>query len=147
MATGGHLLICDLFRKDTQTRGPIGGGHRLSVFRSLVEAYPLTLLLDEDITRWTGSNYDLVEAFLADVGRPARDLLFRYGETNYPLLTRVLKRIYRRKLEKLDAKYFRGLRTSEAFATYKTYRLMLWRHSTGTDTAPVQLPACGSTGA
>lgn len=137
----GHLLICDFFKTDAPGRGPIGGGHRMSAFRAMIAGFPFSPIVDRDLTACMSPNFDLVDALLQDVGRPARDLLFRYGETNHPLLTRILRRLYRRKIAKLDAKYFSGRRTRAAFETFKTYRLMLWRKSESQAVDSVEGPA------
>jgi len=53
--------------------------------------------------------------------------LGRYVETRYPLLWRVALGLLRKKLDKLNHKYFSGHRSKEVFERYKTYRLLLYR--------------------
>lgn len=126
---GGHVLICDFFRRPGTPRGPIGGGHRWETFEEKMSAHPFTLLLDRDITRETARNYDLINSALMDVGVPAWRLAFQYLAANYPRATRLGKRLFRKRLEKLERKYFSGQRTSATFEEYKTYRLLLYRLS------------------
>lgn len=123
----GYLLICDFFRKPKPERGPIRGGHRWEAFQEELGKYPFDNQLDQDITKETARNYDLVNELLTEVGVPVWDLLFAYGEANYPKLTKALRRIYRNKIDKLETKYFRGLRTAETFTEYKTYRLLRYQ--------------------
>ena len=123
----GHLLICDFFRKPNTERGPIGGGHRWEAFQEELGKHPFENQLDQDITKETARNYDLVNDLLTEVGVPVWELIFAYGETNYPKVTKALRRIYRKKIDKLENKYFQGRRTAETFAEYKTYRLLRYQ--------------------
>ncbi len=133
---GGYLLICDFFRRTSEERGPIRGGHKIEVFRELMGQHPFHCLRDEDITRETARNYDLINDFLQQVGLPVWDLAFRYFALNYPRWTRIGKKIFRRKIDKLEQKYFRGLRTSQTFTHYKTYRLLLYQRGSPDSNTP-----------
>ncbi len=126
---GGYLLICDFFRRAAEERGPIGGGHKITAFHETITNYPFVSLVDEDITKETARNYDLVNSFLNQVGLPIWELTFRYCTANYPRTTKLARKIFRKKIEKLEKKYFQGLRTAETFARYKTYRLMLFQYN------------------
>lgn len=127
---GGYMMICDFFRRTSEERGPIRGGHKIEPFRELVGRYPFRNLLDQDITKETARNYDLMNDFLNQVGVPIWDLAFRYCEANHPRTTRIARKVFRKKIEKLEQKYFQGLRTAETFTRYKTYRLLLYQYST-----------------
>jgi len=126
---GGYLLICDFFRRSEEERGPIRGGRRIEAFRETMAKYPFSALVDEDITKETARNYDLVNGFLNQVGLPIWELIFRYCTANYPRTTKLARKIFRKKIDKLEKKYFQGLRTAETFARYKTYRLMLFQYN------------------
>ena len=45
----------------------------------------------------------------------------------YSLLSRVVQWKYRKKIEKMDRKYFSGARSAENFKVFKSYRLLLYR--------------------
>ena len=126
---GGYLLICDFFRRTGEERGPIRGGRRIEAFQETMANYPFKTLVDEDITKETARNFDLINDFLNQVGLPIWELAFRYCAANYPRTTKLARRLFRKKIEKLEKKYFRGLRTAETFARYKTYRLMLFQYN------------------
>jgi SAM-dependent methyltransferase len=124
---GGYLMICDFFRRTAEERGPIRGGHKIEVFREIISKYPLISLVDRDITKETARNYDLMNDFLNQVGVPVWELAFRYCTVNYPRTTAIARRLFRKKIEKLEKKYFQGHRTAETFTRYKTYRLLLFQ--------------------
>ncbi|MBC8104384.1 MAG: methyltransferase domain-containing protein [Cytophagales bacterium] len=137
---GGHLLICDFFRKDTPDRGPFGGGHPLAEFRRQVAQYPLLQpIADVDITRETAPNLDLTADLVTQLIAPARDRVFHWAATSYPLLSRALRGAFRRPLERAEAKYLSGQRSGANFQVYKSYRLLLFQN--GGVEAPVLEPA------
>ena len=94
-----------------------------------MQQYPFQKLVDEDITKETARNYDLINDFLNQVGQPIWDLTFRYCTANYPRTTHLARKIFRKKIDKLENKYFSGQRTAETFMQYKTYRLMLFQYT------------------
>jgi hypothetical protein len=59
--------------------------------------------------------------------KPATLTIGRYIEGRYPLLARLAARLLRRKLDRMNYKYFSGHRSKEVFERYKTYRLMVYR--------------------
>ncbi len=126
---GGYLMICDFFRRSAEERGPIRGGHKIQEFEQVICNYPLTKKVDQDITKETARNYDLMNNFLNEVGVPIWDLAFRYCTANYPRTTKLARKLFRKKIEKLEKKYFQGLRTAETFTRYKTYRLLLYQYN------------------
>jgi len=126
---GGYLLVCDFFRRTGKPRGPIRGGRKIEAFYETVDAYGFKSLVDEDITKETARNYDLVNDFLNQVGQPIWELAFRCCNANYPRITKLARKIFRKKIETLEHKYFHGHRTAETFTEYKTYRLLLYQYS------------------
>ena len=85
------------------------------------------LLRDEDLTSRVSPNLDLVNDFLMHRARPAALTLHRYLSGNYPMTTRLALRLFRRKIEKLNYKYFCGHRCGATFERYKRYRLLVYR--------------------
>ncbi len=102
----GYMLICDFFRQPGTERGPIGGGHPFDLFQKTVAQHRFDCLVDRDITRETARNYDLLNDLLTRVGVPIWELIFTYGHANYPRLTRIAKRVYRKKNRETGTEIF-----------------------------------------
>ena len=107
---GGLLVICDFFKTEALGDGAagdrsFGGGHPLGEFYAAMRQTPFALVKDEDITRRMSPNLDLVNDLLMRRIKPAGLTLGRYLHERYPLLTRLVLRVLRRKLEKLLREY------------------------------------------
>jgi SAM-dependent methyltransferase len=128
---GGLLLISDFFKNDapesTSLDPGFGGGHPLKDFYASMKLTPFVLVKDEDITRRVSPNMELVNDLLMNRIKPATLAIGRYVEGRYPLLAKLALRLVRKKLDKLNHKYFSGHRSKEVFERYKTYRLLLYR--------------------
>jgi SAM-dependent methyltransferase len=128
---GGLLLISDFFKSDAPESASLdpgfGGGHPLKDFYASMKRTPFVPVKDEDITRRVSPNMELVNDLLMNRIRPATLAIGRYVEGRYPLLVRLVLRLLRRKVDKLNHKYFSGHRSKEVFERYKTYRLLLYR--------------------
>ena len=129
---GGLLVICDFFKTEALGDGAsgdrsFGGGHPLQEFYAAMQKTRFVEVKDEDITRRVSPNLDLVNDLLMRRLKPAGLTLGRYLQERYPLLTRLALRVLRRKLEKLNYKYFSGHRNREVFERYKTYRLLVYQ--------------------
>ena len=124
---GGFLLICDIFRRDIDSKSIMGGGHNINKFHSLIEQFPFRLVENKDITEQTAPNMDLMNDILLNVVKPSIDAGMRLSESRYPFIVKLLKWKYRKKSEKLNQKYFSGGRSGEDFKKYKTYQLFLYQ--------------------
>jgi SAM-dependent methyltransferase len=128
---GGLLLISDFFKSDAESDAAedhgFGGGHPLRDFHALMKQTPFMLLKDEDITHRVSPNMELANELLMRRIKPAALTIGRYLEGRHPLLVRATLRLFRKKLEKLNRKYFSGRRSKEVFERYKTYRVLLYR--------------------
>lgn len=122
LAPDGIALICDFFRKDVEGKSHIGGGHRLSKFRSAVSASPFEFAFDEDITKQTAPTIDLANDLCLNAVRPICNVMNRFLDSRYPRISRLVRWGFRKKIDKASAKYFGGRRTAEHFAQFKTYR-------------------------
>jgi SAM-dependent methyltransferase len=130
LADGGHVLICDFFRRDDATgRSRLGGGHSLGKFYEELEKSGFVTLVDRDITDQTAPNMDVVNDLLRNFGQPMWELFQYYLESNYPRLNRFARWRYRKKIAKIERKYFTDSRTAETFAEDKSYRFLLLRTS------------------
>ena len=124
---GGHMLICDIFKKDVEGEGRQKGGHPLSNFFMRVDACSFKLLKDIDITEQTAPTIDLLNDALVNVGKPVMDSIRDFLADRYPTIYKLVTWKFRDELEKIDKKYSGGSRTAEEFKKFKTYRLMLYR--------------------
>ena len=129
---GGLLVICDFFKTAAHGDGgpgdkSFGGGHPQRDFLETMSRFPFRLMKDEDLTKRVSPNLQLLNAWLMNRAKPAGQTIHRYISTNYPLSTRLLMWVFRKKLRKLQYKYFSGYRSRETFERYKTYHLMVYR--------------------
>jgi len=125
-----YMLICDAFRKDVDGNMGLGGGHRLSKFYDAIGKCPFTLAKDIDITKQTAPNIDIMDDAIKNVGRPVAHLVLHFLSVRYPIASKLLRWKYRKKLNKLNDKYFDGRRTAENFRKFKSYRLFLYKKTT-----------------
>jgi SAM-dependent methyltransferase len=129
---GGMLLICDFFKTAAHGDGgpgdkSFGGGHPHQDFLETMARFPFILLKDDDITTRVSQNLQLLNDWLMNRAKPAGQTIDRYLSSNYSLGTRFLKWLFRKKLRKLQYKYFSGHRSRETFERYKTYHLLVYR--------------------
>ncbi len=123
---GGHILICDFFRKRVEGTSPIGGGHDLIDFYDYMKDQPLDCLTDLDITKETAPSIDIVDDFLTNTMHPIYNLIFYVLDANYPKISRFLKWKYKKRLKKVNYKYFERKTNAESFSHFKSYHLMVY---------------------
>lgn len=121
---GGTLLICDFFKRERKKGSPIGGGHKFHTFLDQLAAAGFAVGTDIDITAETAPTITLVNEFMQKVGAPAFALGMDYAQHKWPISTGLAKWWFKKKLAKLNEKYFSGRRTAETFIEFKTYRLL-----------------------
>ncbi len=124
---GGYILICDFFKTDAPGRSVIGGGHPLKKFMAALEKSGLEVLADEDITRETAPNLDIVDQMGRELLHPTFKLIGYAFDSNHPWLAKLLRWKYQKKIKKINRKYLSGERNGENFALHKVYRLLLLR--------------------
>jgi SAM-dependent methyltransferase len=123
----GYMLICDLFKRDLQAKGAIGGGQKLNKFYEFVEKVPFRLIENVDITEQAAPNIDLMDDMFQKVVQPMINAGFALAESRNKIITKILKWKYRKKIDKLDNKYFSGARNGKHFKLYKTYQFFLYK--------------------
>ncbi len=123
----GYLLICDIFKRDIEIKGKMGGGHKIDKFNSLIENTLFKLIKSLDITNETAPNMDLMNDVLINVVQPVIKAGVRLSESRHALVVKFLKWKYKKKLDKLHNKYFSGDRSGEDFKKYKIYQLFLFQ--------------------
>jgi SAM-dependent methyltransferase len=129
---GGLLVIADFFKTAAHGDGgagdkSFGGGHPHKDYLETMARFPFRLVKDVDITRRVSPNLQLLNDWLMNRAKPAGQTIHRYLSSNHRLSTRLLTWIFRKRLRKLQYKYFSGHRSRETFERYKTYHLMVYR--------------------
>lgn len=127
---GGLIVICDFFKTKHVGDGKpgdktFGGGHDMDEFYKLVEESPFAIVQDDDITKNVSPNIELLDKFLMNQLRPAGETLSRYMAENKPMLSKIGEFFFKKKVEKLNHKYFSGHRSKEVFERYKSYHLIV----------------------
>lgn len=124
----GYILLSDFFKTDASGKSALSGGHNLKKFYDRIKEYPVEKLKDIDITDRTAPNMDIVDDFIKRVARPMWDLVFKFFDMNYPFGFKILKRLYKKKIEKTEKKFFSGRLNAEQFKIYKSYRIILFKN-------------------
>ncbi len=122
----GHILICDFFKTDAPGKSALGGGHKLAGFYETISGFPLSQVKDIDITPQTAPNLDVVDGMLMNAGLPIWNMIIHYMESNYRFIAKFLKWKYKKKIAKINHKYFSHARSAKNFAIFKSYRCMLY---------------------
>lgn len=122
----GYMLICDFFKKQTDI-GSLKGGHKLDKFMDIISQSPFRIIEDIDITAETAPNMDILDRATKEVMIPVLNAGERFLHSRNPIILKLIKWKYRKKLAKAEDKYLKGKRTGRDFMEYKTYRFFLCR--------------------
>lgn len=122
---GGYILLADFFQTEAEGKSPLGGGHRLKDFYELLDKQPYQTVIDNDITEQIAPTMELINQLTMKVVYPSVLLLDEFLMSRYPLLYKMLRWKFRKKIEKNRIKHFSGQRNPENFRKYKSYRLIL----------------------
>ena len=125
----GYMLICDLFRKKTLDKSDMSGGHQLELFQNIVSEHPLRPIKELDITEQTAPNIDVVNDMFKKAVHPTVILTQQLLDSRYPFMSKLIKWVYRKKISKINRKYFNYEKTGEKFKKFKSYRLLLYQKS------------------
>ena len=126
LTPGGHLLICDFFKRDGVGKSPIGGGHGWQLFQKKISAHPLSLISDLDITEETAPTIDLFAKFNADVFTPIAEMSSEYLIDHYPKLSKLFRWKFKKRLEKIHNIYLSGSVNGSSFKKFKEYHLLVY---------------------
>lgn len=121
----GHVLICDFFQARITTGAPLGGGQPWHEFPGTCEATGFSIVSDVDITAQVAPTVDVFNDMAQRLVRPSWNLAGDLLRRRVPRLSRFLRWLLRRRLEKIEQRYMSGERTSERFSHYKTYHRIL----------------------
>ena len=123
----GYILISDVFKKSAGKKGGLGGGHHLEKFHRIIAGFPFELVKELDITDRTAPNIDLLDDVMQNAVLPAVNSSLRLLEDRHPMLAKLVKWRYGKKLAKLHCKHFDSGRTAENFRKHKAYMVFLYR--------------------
>ena len=125
LSKNGRVIIFDFFKKDNvEGTSPLGGGHKLNDFYTIVKKYDYNILSDIDVTQNLSPNLKLVNEVLVDRLLPFSDTLNKFLSTRYPKIYGAFKWLLRKKISKLAFKYSKD-RNEENFIKFKSYRLII----------------------
>lgn len=123
----GHIMVCDFFKNDPEGKSKMGGGHNYEEWLRYKNEYPITALVEKDITTETAPTIDIVNDFNQNVLQPTWITLWKLGEDRFPSVIRFLRWKLKKKIEKIETKHFTGQRTGENFKNYKKYMFYLFK--------------------
>ncbi len=128
---GGRLVIFDYFRTPAAGDGGpgdglFGGGHALIKTRNKLAEFGFTPVAEEDVTASASQTVAVLNDLLVQKVRPVLMIVARYAAGNYPRLTWLATRLFRKQLAQVRYRYLEGRRTSDTFARYKTYRYLAY---------------------
>jgi len=122
---GGHFLVADYFISNG-ARGVLAkSGHSLEEFLATAEAAGFTLTRRENITEQVTPTLDLAHSWLERYVDPCLSIIADHAERKRPWLTKPLRWLFRRQLEK--AKEMRQLVDSEMFRLHKQYLILRFK--------------------
>jgi len=124
---GGHIIVSDFFHTDPEGRSKLGGGHDYQTWLHYKESFPIKTLVEKDITAETSPTIDLVNQLNEEVIKPVWTSAWALGEDRFPFIIKIVRRLYRKKLQKLENKHFTGQRNGELFRKYKKYVFYLFQ--------------------
>ena len=127
LTQGGHLLICDFFRREIYEKSLMGGGHQWKKFQDEICSTKLKLINDMDITDGTAPTVDFLDQFCQEVLKPVGEMTGEYMMSNYPKITSILMWKFQNRLDKIKLRYLSGTVNGESFKKFKTYRLLLYK--------------------
>ena len=124
---GGHIIASDFFNTDPEGRSKLGGGHDYDKWLEIKSSYPIRTLVEKDITAETSLTIDIVNQLNTEVLKPVWTSAWSLAEDRFPFIIKLVRRFYRKKLQKIEDKHFTGQRNGELFRKYKKYMFYLFQ--------------------
>lgn len=125
LSPAGKVIIFDFFQKEGVPGKPrLKGGHSLRKFYDMVESAGYSIETDLDVTENLSPNLALIQNLLSERILPFLKTLDEFLSARYPLLYKLFKYLFRKKLKKLQYKYSTQ-RNAADFEKFKTYRLLV----------------------
>ncbi len=132
LAPGGAVIISDCFRtpeyRVEKLSAKVGGGHRETRFREMLEASPVEVIFEEDITEAVAPSVDVEQALFNVFGYAAtrvdQELAVARPGLRW-LVQRVLRLVLNaRRRARLDQRLNQKTRTAENFIRYNRYLMI-----------------------
>ncbi len=133
LAPDGVIIVSDCFRTEAfyqnkKEGARVGGGHSLANFREFLEAHPLDVVFEEDVTKAVAPTVVVEQELFNVIGYAIR----RADEgltDSHPFLRGTLRRILNlflspRRRERLDQRLNEKTRSAENFCRFNTYLMM-----------------------
>jgi 2-polyprenyl-3-methyl-5-hydroxy-6-metoxy-1,4-benzoquinol methylase len=124
---GGYIMVSDFFRNDPEFKSKLGGGHRYDKWLKWRATFPVKTIIEKDITAETSPTVDIFNQFTQEVIKPSWESVWALGEDRFPLIIKIAKRLYRKKIYEMEQKHFTGQRSGENFRKYKKYMFYLFQ--------------------
>jgi 2-polyprenyl-3-methyl-5-hydroxy-6-metoxy-1,4-benzoquinol methylase len=124
---GGFIIASDFFSNDPERQSKLGGGHDYQKWLTLKGTFPIKTIVEKEITAETSPTIDLVNQLTTEVIKPVWTSAWALGEDRFPLVIKLVRKLYRRKLAKMENKHFTGQRNGEMFRKYKKYMFYLFQ--------------------
>ncbi len=123
----GHLLICDFFQAEAEGQSPLKAGPKLTAFYRLIKQFPFREVENIDITRETAPTMDFGNDIQQNFVKPLYEIILGKFESKLPRLYKLFRWKFKKKLDKLEWRYFSNSGDGEAFRKFKSYRLLLYK--------------------
>jgi hypothetical protein len=122
---GGIIMISDFFNTDPEGRSKLGGGHDYLQWLKFKESYGVKTLIEKDITTETSLTIDIVNQLNKEVLKPLWNSAWALAADRFPAIIKIVRRLYKKKLAKMENKHLTGQRNGELFRKYKKYMFYL----------------------
>jgi len=123
----GYIIASDFFHIDREYKSKLGGGHDYLTWLEFKKSFPIKTLVEKDITLETSLTVDIVNQLTQEVIKPIWQHSWDLAEDRFPHIIKWGRKIYRKKIQKLEDKHFTGQRTGELFRKYKKYMFYLFQ--------------------
>jgi len=124
---GGYIIVSDFFADDPERKSKLGGGHDYRKWLDIKTSFPIETLAEKDITAETSVTIEIVNQLNAEVVHPVWKSSWALAEDRFPFIVKIVRRIYRKKLAKIENKHFTGERNGEMFRKYKKYMFYVFK--------------------
>jgi cyclopropane fatty-acyl-phospholipid synthase-like methyltransferase len=123
----GYIMASDFFKTDPEGKSKLGGGHDYNQWMKIRDSFPVKTLVEKDITAETSLTIDIVNQLNKEVLKPVWTSGWALAEDRFPAIIKIIRKIYKKKLTKMENKHFTGQRNGEMFRKYKKYMFYLFQ--------------------
>jgi cyclopropane fatty-acyl-phospholipid synthase-like methyltransferase len=124
---GGYIIASDFFSTDPEGKSKLGGGHDYNQWLKIKDSLPVKTLVVKDITAETSLTIDIVNQLNKEVLKPVWTSGWALAEDRFPTIIKIVRKFYKKKLDKMENKHFTGQRNGEMFRKYKKYMFYLFQ--------------------